>query len=298
MIISASRRTDIPRFYTEWFMKRVQAGFVLVPNPYNPLQITRVSLATKDVTAFVFWTRYPGPLLARLTELEDFGFPYYFQITLNNYPVRYETNAAPLHLVLDSFAQLANKVGPSRIIWRYDPIFFTKDMTMDFHLHNFQILCHALQGCIGRVVISLLDEYRKTMRHMSALHCGYLGDPLQQNNLLAFLSALVTIARQANMEIETCAESTDFAAIGVHHGRCIDDRLLRTVFGMDLAYHKDPSQRSSCGCMTSKDIGVNNTCPGGCVYCYAVGNHINARQRISQHDPESAALITLAGDKR
>jgi hypothetical protein len=298
MIISVSRRTDIPRFYSDWFMKRIRAGYVLVANPYNPLQIARVSLKVKDVTAFVFWTRFPAPLFPGLQELDDLGFPYYFQVTLNNYPAPYETNAEPLPHVLHAFAQLVNKIGASRIVWRYDPIFFTQEMTLDFHLKNFQFLCNALQGCTQRAVISLLDEYRKTVRHLDALQRGYAGDPLQHRDLLPFLGELAGIARHAGMAMETCAESTDFSAIGIHPGRCIDERLLNTVFGLNLAYRKDPSQRTSCGCMISKDIGVNNTCPGGCVYCYATANHIAALQKFKQHNPEATALIPIAGDEK
>lgn len=279
-------------------MKRVQAGFVLVPNPYNPRQISHVSLGAKDVTAFVFWTRFPGPLLSELSKLDDLGIPYYFQITLNNYPFQFETKAEPLPHVLSGIAQLAKRISAPRIIWRYDPIFIARDLSMDFHLRNFQFLCSALQGCTHRVVISLLDEYRKTTRHLNALDAGYLGDPLQQGGLLPFLAELARVAHNAKMEMETCAESTDFSGIGIHPGRCIDDRLLNSVFGMDLVYRKDPSQRKSCGCMISKDIGVNNTCPGGCVYCYATGNHNAALLKYKQHNPEAKALVPEVGDEK
>ncbi len=296
MIISASRRTDIPRFYADWFMKRIQAGFVLVPNPYNPHHIARVSLAVRDVTAIVFWTRYPGPMLTRLHELDEQGFRYYFQITLNHYPSLYEANAEPLARVLDAIQQLAHQIGPARIIWRYDPIFFSRDLDSDFHLHNFATLSHALTGCTHRVVISLLDEYRKTVHRLHDLQCGFTGDPLLREDLAALLAELARIARQNGMVMESCAEAVDLTALGIYPGRCIDDRLLREVFNLNLTFRKDPSQRPHCGCMVSKDIGINNTCPGGCVYCYAVGRPSTALNNYQRHISASDALMRLPGE--
>jgi hypothetical protein len=291
MIISVSRRTDIPRFYAEWFMHRLRAGFCLVPNPFNPRQVSRVDLRAQSVTAIVFWTRYPEPLLRYLDEIEEKGFHYYFQFTLNNYPAQYEKNAARLDLVLRVFEKLACQIGRSRVIWRYDPIFFADGMDELFHLRNLAMLCQKLTDCTDQLVISLVDEYRKILHKFREMDCHYQGDPLQTENLRSFLEQVVSTAHQHHMTVSSCAEPLNIADLGVAPGRCIDHVLINKMCGTSLEYKKDPSQRKLCGCMVSKDIGMNQTCPGGCVYCYAGNRHDTVLHNFQHHDPHGESLV-------
>lgn len=291
MIISASRRTDIPRYYAEWFIHRVRAGYCMVPNPFNPNQVSRIDLRPEAVDAFVFWTRYPKLLMPFLPGLERFDFKFYFQFTITNYPGHYEPGAAPLQQVIDCFKELAQQLGPGRVIWRYDPILFSDDCTLAFQQKNFEFLCAQLCGSTRKVVISFLDEYRKTRRRMRAAALPYQGNALQHPDLAPLLQHLAAVAQQHQMTIESCAEPEFLQSYGIARGRCIDDQLLKSEFGLNLNYVKDPGQRLLCDCMRSRDIGVNNTCAAGCLYCYATQNHAQAQKRLRNHDATAESLI-------
>ncbi len=291
MIISASRRTDIPRFYSDWLIQRLRAGFCIVSNPFNPRQVSRVDLRPQSVTAIMFWTRYPGPLLKYLDEISDRGFPFYFQFTLNNYPVLYEKNAVALSAVLDAIQTLAQKIGRHRIVWRYDPIFFSDGLEPDFHLQNFGRLCNKLEGCTNHLVISLLDEYRKTKNQLTKLDCHYSGDPAAHPQLHPFLKELVSVATRHQLTVSACAEPLDLTALGITPAHCIDAALIQKLCGVPLSHVKDPHQRPLCNCAVSRDIGANQTCAGGCVYCYAGGNHETALRNLQTHDPAKERLL-------
>lgn len=290
MIISVSRRTDIPRFFVPWFMNRIREGYCLVPNPMYPKQVSRVSLKPQDVTAIVFWTRFPEALLPFLEELDSRGYKYYFQYTITGYGRTYEKNAPPLESTIECFHKLSKHVGSGRVIWRYDPIFFTADMDDIFHLSNFESLSRKLQGKCEKIVISLLDEYNKTVAAFRKDGISYSGNPLQRASLLDFLKQLVMIADNNNLSIETCAELADYADIGINRGHCIDEKLISKLVNQPLKYKKDPSQRQACGCMVSRDIGVNNTCLGKCIYCYATQQ---ASIGKAVHDKDSPALVKI-----
>ena len=290
MIISVSRRTDIPRFFVPWFMNRIRDGYCLVPNPVYPKQGSRVSLKLKDVTAIVFWTRFPEALLPFLEELDSRRYKYYFQYTITGYGKTYEKNAPSPESTIECFIKLSEHVGPERVIWRYDPIFFTADMDEAFHLSNFESISSKLQGKCEKIVISLLDEYSKTIAAFRKEGIAYSGNPLQRESLPDFLKQLVLIAGDNNMSIETCAELADYGDIGINRGHCIDEKLISKLVNQPLKYKKDPSQRQACGCMVSRDIGVNNTCLGRCIYCYATQQ---ASIGKAVHDKDFPALIKI-----
>ncbi len=291
MIISASRRTDIPRYYAEWFIHRVRAGYCRVPNPFNPKRASRVDLRPEAVDAFVFWTRYPKLLMPFLAELERSEFKFYFQYTITNYPGQYEPGAAPLQQVIDCFKALAQQLGPRRVIWRYDPILFSDDCTLAFHQKNFEFLCAQLCGSTRKVVISFLDEYRKTLLRMRTAKIPYQGDALLHHGLAPLLQHIMAVAESNQMNVASCAEPEVVQSYGISTDRCIDDRLLKSEFGLNLNYQKDPGQRPLCGCMRSRDIGVNNTCAAGCLYCYATHNPEEARIRCRHHDVNAESLV-------
>ena len=290
MIISVSRRTDIPRFFAPWFMNRIREGYCIVPNPLFPKQMSRVSLKPADVTAIVFWTRYPAQLVPHLPELDNRGYKYYFQYTITGYSKLYEKNAPSLINTITCFNKISEHSGPERIIWRYDPIFFTKEMDEEFHLQNFHSLCTQLGGKTRKIVISFLDEYSKTIAAFNKEGIAYLGNPLERERLAQFLQQLVKIASEKGMKIQTCAELGDYSAIGITRGHCIDEELIEILTDQKMKYKKDPSQRQACGCMVSRDIGVNNTCLGKCIYCYATQQ---SQIGATVHDEHFPALIKL-----
>jgi hypothetical protein len=145
MIISASRRTDIIGLYTDWFIDKIKKGYCNVSNPYNRNQVTKVSLLPKDVDFFVFWTRYPKPILKHLNLLDKMGYKYYFMITLNNYPKEFEKYSPIKEKVVDSIKALSNKIGKDKVIWRYDPIIITDITNESWHLKNFYEILNSIK---------------------------------------------------------------------------------------------------------------------------------------------------------
>ncbi|HPU75793.1 MAG TPA: DUF1848 family protein, partial [Bacillota bacterium] len=157
MIISASRRTDIPAFYTKWFMNRIRQGSCVVVNPFNSSQRYCVDLAPDAVDAIVFWSKNPAPLIPHLGELDDMGYRYYFQLTICNYPRDIEQYLPPLPERIATAVELARRIGPRRVIWRYDPIIISSRTDAQFHRREFASLASALEGSTTRVVVSLMD---------------------------------------------------------------------------------------------------------------------------------------------
>jgi hypothetical protein len=296
MIISASRRTDIPAFYADWFIRRIRAGYCLVTNPFNSQQVQRVSLLPDDVDCIVFWTRNPRPLFHHLAELDALGFRYYFQYTLMNNPSSFDSYSPRPPGSVATFHQLASLLGAQRVIWRYDPIVLSQATPVAWHLDTYARLAGELAGATRRSVISIMDPYPKIQKRMEALaaegarlHSLNQSEP-QYGDLMSGLAAAAT----ANgMEITSCAEEQQVQRFGITPGKCIDDRLITTVFGIEVGHAKDPSQRKACGCVVSKDIGTYDTCLFGCSYCYATSSFARAQRRHANHDPDSASLVPL-----
>ena len=291
MIISASRRTDIPAFYSEWFMNRIREGFCTVPNPFNSKQISVVDLSPQNVEAIVFWTRNPKPLLKYLTQLDASGYKYYFQFTINNYPKIYEKHNPSVINSISTFKELSDKIGNGKVIWRYDPILLTDDLTIDFHLNNFESISGKLKGFTKRVVISIVDDYKKTVRRLTKLNVNYREKQEERPDIEVLLKGIVEISHSNNMEVQSCAEAKNYGYLGIKPGKCVDDDILCREFGIDLNYKKDKSQRLACGCTVSKDIGMNDTCLMGCEYCYAVVSHEKAVKNKKKHDPSFSSLM-------
>ena len=294
MIISASRRTDIPAFYAEWFMRRVRDGYCCVANPCNSRQVTRVSLYPAEVDVVVFWTRNPAPLLPRLDELDARGYRYYFQYTLTGYPRLFERHTPPLENAIATFHQCAERVGAERMIWRYDPIVLTNHTDYAYHVERFAAIARALQGNSRRVVVSLMDEYRGARERLARLaEHGVTPLPYSVDDAEfgAFMRALAACAQAHGFEIVSCAEPLDLRPYGISPGKCIDDGYIRRVFGLDVTQVKDKMQRAACGCVASKDIGAYDSCLHACVYCYATRGETLAAKNHARHDVASSSLL-------
>ncbi|WP_407931550.1 DUF1848 domain-containing protein, partial [Ignavibacterium album] len=284
-------RTDIPAYYSEWFYNRIKEGYCTVPNPFNAEQVYLVDLRQESVTAIVFWTRNAYPLLKDISILDVRGYKYYFQFTLNNYPKIYEPYNPSLELSFKCFKEVSNKLGTGKIIWRYDPILFTNDLTIEFHKHNFSKIFSEIGNYTKRIVISIVDNYKKTANRLKKLNTEYEEKQIDKTEVEELLKFIVEKASTKGIAVESCAEAKEFGHLGIEHGKCIDDRLLKQEFGIDLTYKKDKNQRLPCGCMVSKDIGMNNTCLMGCEYCYATTSHQAAIKNKKKHDPNFSSLI-------
>lgn len=289
MIISASRRSDIPAFFSEWFLRRIREGYALVRNPMNPRQISRV-LLTPDVTdCIVFWTKNPIPLIPRLKELAD--YQYYFQFTLTPYGRDIEKNIPDKReRIVPAFRELAERIGPERVIWRYDPIIVTKRYTVERHLEAFEEIAGLLKGCTEKCVFSFVDEYRKNSKALLDLGAEELGE----SGMRDMAVKLRDIAGACGMKTATCSEKIDLDALGIDHNACIDKELVERICGGKIPdlkkYRKDQGQRQECKCMSSKDIGAANTCSNGCLYCYATDSAERVKRSMAAYDPASPIL--------
>ncbi len=286
MIISVSRRTDIPAFYADWFYNRLRAGYVLVRNPMNLHSVSKVRLTADVVDAFVFWTKNPLPMARRLDELAT--YPYYFQFTLTGYGADIEPGVPDKRRVLlHGFKDLSARLGKKQVIWRYDPIFFSKKYTPEYHLVCFEVLAAELHNSTERCVISFMDSYRNTKRNAQQLDAVDTG----REELYDFAGQLAKIAAKYGIKLQTCAESMDLTALGITPSACIDKALLEDIGSFKLDVKKDANQRAECCCAASIDIGAYNTCPGGCLYCYANYNAPLVQTNIAAHDKTSPLLF-------
>ena len=285
MIISVSRRTDIPAFYADWFYNRLRAGYVLVRNPMNLHSVSKVRLTTDVVDAFVFWTKNPLPMARRLDELA--AYPYYFQFTLTGYGAEIEPGVPDKRRVLvPAFKDLAARLGKKRVIWRYDPIFFSVKYTPEYHFAYFEALAAELHNSTERCVISFMDSYRNTKRNAHQLGAS----ESSSEELYAFAGQLARIAAKYGIKLQTCAESMDLITLGITPSACIDKALLEDIAGFKLDVKKDANQRAECCCAASIDIGSYNTCPGVCLYCYANYNVPLVQTNIAAHNKTSPLM--------
>lgn len=285
MILSVSRRTDIPRYFGQWFRNRIREGYLLVRNPVNPRQISQIDLSPSVVDCMVFWTKNPAGLIPYLDELEK--YPYYFQFTLTGYGHDVEPDLPDKRSVLiPLFQQLSKRIGRGRMVWRYDPIFINSRYTWEYHKKAFREIASRLGEYTDQVVISFVDFYRKNRRNMAELGVSSPdGDGMRR-----MAADLAGIAREFGLGIVSCAEELDLEKEGVSHGSCIDRRRIEKILGCRLQGSADPGQRTACGCMESVEVGAYDTCPGGCRYCYASENQQKVKKNLQNYDVNSPLL--------
>lgn len=296
MIISASRKTDIPAFFSEWFINRIKEGYVYSRNPINVHQISKIPLTPEVVDCIVFWTKNPIPMIPRLDELKD--YKYYFQFTLTGYGRGLEENLPDKKgKLIPAFKELSDKIGPERVIWRYDPIAFNETYTPEYHIVAYSQIAKELKGFTEKSVISFIDIYQKIQKNMQKMNIGKPSDEV----LVTFSRKLNEIAKTNEMDLATCAEKLNLSCIGIEHNACIDGKLIERICGGTLNTKKDPSQRADCQCIESRDIGAYNTCPHGCMYCYANHSMEVIKKSLAKYNPMSPILCDFideaAGDK-
>lgn len=284
MILSVSRRTDIPAFYSEWFFNRLREGYIDVRNPMNIHQVSRVKITPDVIDCIVFWTKNPKAMLTRLDELNEYNF--YFQLTLNPYDKKIESSVPIKAEIITAFKELSLRIGNDRVIWRYDPILITNDIDVAYHIKYFEELAKRLAGFTKRCVISFVDLYKKTSSNTKHINLR----ELNEDEVSRIAKAFSSIAKRYELELVTCAENVDLSDFGIDHGHCIDPELIEHICGYNLDVRKDKNQRKECGCVESIDIGAYNTCCHGCAYCYANFNNEKVRQQSSQHIKTSSLL--------
>jgi hypothetical protein len=276
-------------------MNRVRAAYCTVPNPFNQQQVSYVSLKPEDVDVLVFWTRNPRPLFPFLQELDQRGYRYYFLYTLMDNPYLLDPHCPQTAVSLKTFCELSDRIGPSRMVWRYDPIVLSSLTDAAFHQATFERIARALRGFTCRSVFSTVALYRKVGSRLRQLR--ERGMELAEveycpgGQLDALMRAMAGIAAENGMEIASCAATMDLRPYGISPSKCIDDEHILKTFGVRVTGKKDPSQRPACGCVVSKDIGMYDSCLYGCIYCYATKSLEQARKNHTQHDPHSPSLL-------
>lgn len=282
MILTVSERTDIPAFYTLWFFKRLEEGYVDVKNPYNPKVINRYFLSKDDVDVFVFFTKDATKFINYLDKLD--GYNYYFHYTINGYGTDLEENVpSKRNIIIDNFIELAKKIGTNKMIWRYDPIILTTKYDLKRHLVYFSYIASKLCGYTKKVVISFVDYYKGVKEKLT--NSGLKELTLEDIDYLA--DNFSKIAHEYGMEIATCGEEIDLSRFGIKKNKCIDDELIYNLFG--LKFREMGKKRKNCQCIKSYDIGAYSSCMHKCRYCYANSNNI--KNNYLAHDINSSLLL-------
>lgn len=281
----------MPAFYSDWFYNRVKDGYVLVRNPFNHHQISKVSLSLDAVDCFVFWSKNPENMIGNLHIIDN--YPYYFQFTLNPYDDKVEKGVPKKSKMIDIFKRLSDKIGPNRVIWRYDPIIITEAISEKYHYKYFEVLASKLKGYTSKCIISFVDFYPKAKKSFEKIGAFEISD----EDKIRIAKRLGEIAETYSLKIETCAEKIDLSQFGIEHGRCVDPNLIKEISGRDIKDEKDKNQRKACGCAASVDIGAYNTCLHGCIYCYANYSSRVVNGNMTLYDVNSPLLCSSITDE-
>lgn len=289
MIVSASYRTDIPAFYGEWFANRLRAGYCTAVNPYNRRPY-RVPLKPGDVDGFIFWTKDLSKFHPVLAEVKERDLPFVVQYTITVYPQALERRASGLARPVEDMKYLAGEYGPRAAVWRYDTMLVTSLTPLDYHREKFRMLAGLLEGSTDEVVVSFAHMYAKTRRRLeraAGVHGFTWEDPCEEDKR-RFLGELAVIARERKMRLTVCGQR-GLLSPGVEDASCVNAQRLSDIAGRPIEA-AGRSHRDGCGCHASRDIGAFDTCPYGCVYCYAVADPEAALRRYRAHDPRAESL--------
>ncbi len=288
-IISASRRTDIPAFYGDWFMERVREGFAGVVHPYGGKRHL-VSLEPDDVLCFVFWSKDFSPFMGALEALDRLGYRFYFNYTVTGLPSVFESEVNK-EAARRTLKLLSRRYGPRRVTWRFDPVIFSNISDADYYLRTFEQLARELAGVVERCTISFVTEYGKVKRNFRDLErtTGVTVIDPGLEGKIELANELAQIAAGHGIVMHSCCGDY-LVGDRIRKAHCVDGALIERLFYPEgLSYQAKPT-RPECGCTESIDIGTYNTCPHGCVYCYANANRAVAREAFARHDPVAAFL--------
>ncbi len=282
MIIDTGNRTDIPAFYSKWFMNRIREGFVMVRNPYDPDQVTRYRLDPEVVDVLQFCTKNPGPMVEHLDELKDFRMFWY--VTITPYGKSIEPNVPDKRLVIESFKRVSEHVGKHAMSWRYDPILISDTYSVDYHIDAFERMATELEGYTEQAVISFIDLFEKTKKNFPEAR------EVAREDRLAIGEAFAETGRRHGMTIRTCLEGTELAQFGIDVSGCMAQHVVEHAIGEKLIVPKT-RHILECDCIMGNDIGAYNSCAHFCKYCYANYDKKAVAENMKRHDPDSPFLI-------
>ena len=300
VIISASRSTDIPAFYADWFINRLKSGYVKWKNPFNGMPLY---VSFDKARLIVFWTKNAKPMIKYLDYLNEKQLNYYFQFTLNDYDAEnLEPNVPNVQTRIETFIELSEKIGKEKVIWRFDPLILTDKMGVDELLRKIEKIGNQLKNHTKKLVFSFADIkiYRKVQNNLRSNAIFY--QEFNERTMNELAAGLQSLNENWHLELASCAEQIPLEKYGIIHNKCVDDDLIIKLFSQDKALmdflgvkimpmfatvekkrnNKDSGQRQFCGCIVSKDIGEYNTCPHLCEYCYANASKSTALANYQQ----------------
>lgn len=292
MIIQTGMRTDIPAFYSEWLLNRIEEGYVLVRNPYNPVQVTKYSLSPEVVDLIAFCTKNPAPMLPYMDRLKPYG--QYWFVTITPYGKDIEPNVPDKKQVMESFIRLSNIVGVDSVGWRYDPILINEKYSVERHIQMFEKMAELLSGYTKTCVISFIDIYKKVERNFPTARA------VSKKDRITIGKAFVEIAGRYGMTIRPCAEGNELEEYGADCSGCMTVHTFETALHnrLDVPKRKNNQRNGECACLLGVDIGAYDTCGHLCRYCYANTNAALVKENMRRHNPKSAFLLgeSMPGD--
>lgn len=291
MILQTGMRTDIPAFYSEWFINRIKEGYVLVRNPYNPSSVAKYRINPDVVDLIAFCTKNPSPMLAHMSILKPYG--QYWFVTITPYGKEIEPNVPDKRQIIKDFQTLSETVGIDSIGWRYDPIFITEKYSLEFHLKAFERMAKVLSGYTNTCIISFIDLYKKVIKNFPQARM------VNKEERLTIGKAFADIGRKYGITIKACAEGDELKPYGVDCNGCLTQSVYEKALHTKLNIPKRKGQRAECACFFGNDIGAYDTCRHFCKYCYANTDKAAVIRNIKQHNPNSPFLIGThqIGDK-
>ena len=289
MILQTAQRTDIPAFYGQWLINRINEGFVDVRNPYNPNLITRYMINHNTVDGIAFCTKNPLPFIQYLPQIAEYR--QYWHMTITPYGTDIEPYVPAYERIIEGFKFISHNLNPQSVVWRYDPIIVNHNYSVDFHYESFYKLAKSLSGYTDTVVASYLDIYDKVLRNYPE------GNRPSQDVQIKLMKELVKIANQFGMTLKTCGEGDTFKSIGADTSGCLITDCYERAWNVKLKVPKRTPSRPECNCYIHVDIGAYDTCSHFCRYCYANTNQQAVRRNRTNHDPQSSLLIGHIGPK-
>ena len=288
-IISVSRRTDIPAFYGDWFMLRLKEGFAGVVNPFGGRKYI-VSLKGEDVVCFVFWSKNFSPFLENLKIIDSLGYKFYFNYTVTALPSVFESNVEK-QSAIETLKLLSRTYSPRHINWRFDPVIISSICDRDFYIRAFEDLASELAGYVERCYFSFVTEYNKVRRNFQELEKSkdITITDCSTDFKIELANELAAIAERFGIEMFSCCGDY-LVGEKIRKAHCIDGGIIESLFFPKGLKHRQKPTRNQCGCTESTDIGAYDTCPHGCIYCYANVNKEKALAAAAKHEAESAFL--------
>jgi len=290
MILQTGMRTDIPAFYSEWFMNRIREGYVLVRNPYHMEQVTRYEINPEMIDLIAFCTKNPAPMIPYMEGLKEYG--QYWFVTITPYGKEFEPNVPLKTDVIKCFQKLSDMVGVNSMGWRYDPILINSKYTVDYHITAFDKMAKQLSGYTETCIISFVDLYEKVKRNAPEIRA------VSDSEQITIAKAFSEIGKSYRITIKGCHENKELSRYGIDMSGCLNQAVYEKALGVSLDLPKRKSQRD-CNCFFGTDIGAYNSCGHFCRYCYANANIQSVKRNMMRHNPNSPFLIgeSLSNDK-